>query len=282
MRTLNGENNELSGNELGIVAVTPQRVRAMRPLVHHITNDVATNVTANATIAVGASPVMAPSLEESSDMASLADALVLNMGTPSTDSLKAMIAAGKAANAKGIPVVFDPVGVGSTSFRNSVAFEILREVRVTVIRGNAAEVAFLAGIPSTVRGVDSGSTATEPRDIAITAARKLETVVAVTGSTDYVCDGRRLATVNNGRPMMAEITASGCTVTAIVGAFCAVEHDFFLASVAALAYAGVAGQLAAERSQGPGSFQIHWLDSLARLTEQEFSRLAHIGLEILD
>lgn len=265
--------------ELDIIALIPSRVRARRPLVHHITNVVVANITANATIAVGASPVMAFALEESADMAGSADALVLNMGTPSRDTVKAMVAAGKAANAKGIPVVFDPVGVGATPYRSSISREILQEVRVSVIRGNAAEIAFLAGIPSRVRGIESLETGTSPRDIAMTGSRKLGTVVVVTGPTDYVSDGQRLAAVKNGHQMMAKITGSGCTVTAIIGAFCAVESDFFVSSVAALAFAGIAGQLAAEKSSGPGSFQAYWLDSLYGLSQLQLRQLADITWE---
>lgn len=269
------------GHELDVIASIPSRIRARRPLIHHITNAVAANITANSTIALGASPVMASSAEESADMAAMADVLVLNMGTPSRDTVKAMIAAGKAANARGIPVVFDPVGAGSTPFRNSIAVEILQEVQVAVVRGNAAEIAFLAGMPSRIHGVDSAQTGINPRDIAAAASTKLGAVVAVTGATDYVSDGRRLAAVRNGHPIMGEISGTGCTVTAIMGAFCAVERDFFLASVAALAYAGAAGQVAAQLSNGPGSFQVHWLDSLYRLSRSEFFQLADIAWETL-
>lgn len=272
----------MSNEYLVTIASIPSKVRAGRPLVHHMTNAVAANIVANATIAVGASPVMASSYEESAGIAGRADALVLNVGTPSRDTAKAMVAAGKAANKKGIPVVLDPVGAGLTQFRNSIVLDILREVRVNAVRGNPAEVASLAGIPSYVRGVDSVATGKGPRDIAIAASAKLGAVVAVTGPVDYVSDGRRLAAVRNGHPMMAGFTGSGCAVSGLIGTFCAVEPDFFLASVAALAYAGVAGQLAATLSRGPGSFQVQWLDSLSNLSPAEFSELMDIRLEAPD
>ncbi|MCL5047024.1 MAG: hydroxyethylthiazole kinase, partial [Actinobacteria bacterium] len=136
-------------------ALVLDRLRKVKPLVHHITNLVVTNITANATLAAGALPVMAHAIEEAADMATAANALVLNMGTPTPGTVEAMVAAGKAANSKGIPVVFDPVGAGATPFRNRVAERILREVKVSVVRGNASEVAFLAGERAEIRGVEA-------------------------------------------------------------------------------------------------------------------------------
>lgn len=268
------EMTEIPGSEMARI---PARVREMRPLVYHITNAVAANLVANATLAVGASPVMAPSPEESREMASLADAVVLNLGMPSRQTVRAMVLAGRAANARGVPVIFDPVGAGSTSFRSAVAARILKEIRVSVVRGNAAEIAFLVGIPSRVRGVESVATCENPGRLALLAARKLGTVVALTGPVDYVSDGRRLAAVKNGDPVMTEMSGSGCVVSALVGAFCAAADDFFLASAAALAYAGVAGELAARQANGPGSFQTAWLDGLRNLSVARFLEMARVS-----
>ncbi len=258
-----------------------ERVRRAKPLVHHITNVVVANLTANATLAAGALPVMAHAIEEAADMAGAADALVLNMGTPTTATVEAMVAAGRAANAKGIPVVFDPVGAGATPFRDRTAATILRQVNVTLVRGNSAEIAFLAGIRAEIRGVEATAATVgqglAPAELAPLAAARLQTVVAVTGPRDYVGDGRRLAVVDNGHPMMARITGSGCTATAIVAAFCAVEPDAVVAAASALAYLGAAGELAAAASRGPGSFQVNWLDELANLTPAKLAELAAIS-----
>lgn len=253
------------------------RLRKVKPLVHHITNLVVTNITANATLAAGALPVMAHAIEEAADMATAANALVLNMGTPTPGTVEAMVAAGKAANSKGIPVVFDPVGAGATPFRNRVAERILREIKVSVVRGNASEVAFLAGERAEIRGVEAAGQGVVPAELAPMAARRLETVVAVTGPRDHVSDGRRLALVDNGHALMAGITGSGCTSTAIVAAFCAVEPDAAVAAASALAYLGVAGQLAAALSHGPGSFQMNWIDQLANLRPEKLAELAEVS-----
>ncbi len=252
------------------------RLRKKKPLVHHITNLVVANITANATLAAGALPVMAHAVEEAADMASAADALVLNMGTPTPESVEAMIAAGKAANGKGIPVIFDPVGVGATSYRNRVAESILGAVRISVVRGNASEVAFLAGVRAEIRGVEAESQAIPPAKLAPMAAGHLRTVVAITGPRDHISDGRRLAAVDNGHVLMASITGSGCVSTAIVAAFCAVEPDAAVASASALAYLGAAGQLAAA-SRGPGSFQVNWLDELSNLVPEKLAEMALIS-----
>ncbi|MHB8927646.1 MAG: hydroxyethylthiazole kinase [Bacillota bacterium] len=254
-----------------------ERLRKEKPLVHHITNIVVANITANATLAAGALPVMAFAVDEVADLASTSNALVLNMGTPAPATVEAMIVAGMAANSRGIPVIFDPVGVGATPYRNRTAERILGHVKVSAVRGNASEVAFLSGVSTKIRGVEAIEQGVPPAELSPLASRHLGTVVAVTGPRDYISDGRRLAVVENGHAMMAGITGSGCVSTAVVAAFCAVEPDTVVASASALAYLGVAGQLAAEASRGPGSFQMNWLDNLANLSPRELAGLASIS-----
>src|SRR6185312_5855670 len=173
-------------------------IRERRPLVHQITNYVVMNETANATLALGALPVMAHAREEVEEMVGLASALVLNIGTLSPHWVEAMLLAGKAANARGIPVVLDPVGAGATRYRTETAQRILEEVRVTVLRGNAGEVATLVGVAAEVRGVESVGAGGDPADLARAAAADLGLVASVTGPVDHVSDGDTVHAVANG------------------------------------------------------------------------------------
>ena len=198
-------------------------LRERKPLIHQITNYVVMNETANATLAIGALPVMAHAVEEVEEMASAAGALVLNIGTLSAPWIDAMLLAGKAANAAGAPVVLDPVGVGATTFRTETAKRILDEVDVAIVRGNAAEVAALAGLEAEIRGVEAIGAAGSGAEIARTAAARLGVVAAVTGAVDHVSDGTRTLAVANGDPLLATITGSGCISTALTGCFAAVR-----------------------------------------------------------
>jgi hydroxyethylthiazole kinase len=183
-------------------------IRDRKPLVHQITNYVVMNETANATLALGALPVMAHAPEEVEEMVGLAGALVLNIGTLSRHWVEAMLAAGWAANARGVPVVLDPVGVGATAYRTDTARRILDEVDVAVLRGNAGEVATLVGVAAEVRGVESVGAGAAAAEVAREAARSLGVVAAVTGAVDHVSDGERVAAVANGDPMLATITGT--------------------------------------------------------------------------
>ena len=243
-----------------------ERLRTGRPLVHQITNYVVMNETANATLALGALPVMAHAREEVEEMAAIAGALVLNIGTLSPHWVDAMIAAGRVANERGIPVVLDPVGAGATRYRTDTALRILDEVRVTVLRGNAGEVATLVGVEAEVRGVESVAAGDDPGALAQAAGRRLGVVASVTGPRDHVSDGDRLVVVENGHELMASITGTGCMSSALTGCFLAVNADRPLdGAVEALVAFGVAGEDAAAVAHGPGSFHVALYDALAAL-----------------
>ena len=243
-----------------------RRLREAKPLIHQITNYVVMNETANATLALGALPVMAHAREEVEEMAAIAGALVLNIGTLSPHWVDAMIAAGKVANERGIPVVLDPVGVGATRYRTETAERILDEVRVTVLRGNAGEVATLVGVEAEVRGVESIDAGGDAAELAARAAQSLGLVASVTGPVDHVSDGRRTIAVENGDPMLATITGTGCISSALTGCFLAVNADRPLEAAAeALVALGVAGEDAARDAKGPGSFHVGLYDALAAL-----------------
>jgi len=240
-------------------------LRERKPLVHQITNYVVMNETANATLALGALPVMAHAREEVEEMVGLADALVINIGTLSPPWVEAMIAAGRAANARGVPVVVDPVGAGATGYRTETAKRILTEVDVAVLRGNAGEVATLLGVSAEVRGVESIGAGGEPAELARDAARALAVVASVTGPVDHVSDGERVAKVANGDAMLATVTGTGCMSSAVTGCFLAVAASPFDAAVEALVAFGVAGEDAARDAKGPGTFHANLYDALAAL-----------------
>jgi len=247
------------------------RVREVSPLVHQITNFVVMNDTANLTLAVGALPVMAHAREEVADMVAAAGALVINPGTLEPDWVEAMILAGRRANALGVPVVFDPVGVGATPYRNETGARILREVQVAVIRGNSGEVGALAGAGGEVRGVESVAGVADPARVARELAARTGAVVAITGARDHVSDGTRVLGVDNGHPLMRAVTGTGCMATAMIGAFLGALEDRsrpsgrLEATAAALACYGLAGEMAAARARGPGSFRVELMDALYEL-----------------
>jgi hydroxyethylthiazole kinase len=252
-------------------------MRAQKPLVHQITNYVVMNETANATLAIGALPVMAHAPEEVEEMVGFAGSLVLNIGTLSSHWVEAMLAAGRAANARGIPVVLDPVGAGATTYRTETARRILGEVDVAVLRGNAGEVASLLGVEAEMRGVESVGGVSDPAELAREAARVLGVVTSVTGPVDHVSDGARVAAVANGDPMLATITGTGCMSSAVTGCFAAVSPTPFDAAVEALVAFGVAGEVAARDAKGPGSFHVNLYDALAALDPATLDRSARVS-----
>jgi hydroxyethylthiazole kinase len=239
------------------------RVRELRPLVHHITNIVTVNDCANVTLAIGAAPVMADAPEEVAEMAGVADALVLNIGTLSTAQVEAMLLAGEAANSRGIPIVLDPVGTGATRFRTATALRLLDGLEIAVLKGNAGEIGTIAGVEACVRGVDSAGLAGEPAEVCSRLATHLGCNVAMSGPMDIVSDGSRVAFVKNGHPLMGSVSGTGCMVASVAAAFAAVTDDRFAAAVAALATFGLAGERAAEMAGGPGTFRPRLLDALA-------------------
>ena len=251
-------------------------IRERRPLVHNITNYVVMNETANAILALGALPVMAHARNEVREMVGLAGALVLNIGTLSDDWVEAMLLAGAEANARGVPVVLDPVGAGATTYRTETAKRILDMIDVAVLRGNAGEVATLVGVQAEVRGVESVGGGGDPAALARQAAKTLGVVASVTGAVDHVSDGERSAAVANGHELLAAITGTGCMSTALTGCFLAGKEDAFEAAVEGLVALGVAGEDAAVGAKGPGSFHVALYDALAALDPSTLSERAEV------
>ncbi len=254
-----------------------EEVRKLAPVVHNITNYVVMNNTANALLAIGASPVMAHAEEEMADMVGIASSLVLNIGTLSREWIKAMHLAAERAVERGIPIVLDPVGAGATAFRTTTARDLVSAFRPAIIRGNASEIMAVCGDPARTKGVDSS----EASHDALAAARSLHetwgSAVCVSGATDYVVGGKALHQVRNGHPMMTRVTGLGCTASALCGAFAAVTPDPAQAAAQAMVVMGVAGEMAAEGAEGPGTLQVRFLDALYRMTRADLAQRTRTG-----
>ncbi|MGQ9619191.1 MAG: hydroxyethylthiazole kinase [Candidatus Aminicenantia bacterium] len=253
------------------VTTVLKKIRQERPLVHNITNFVVMNYTANALLAIGASPVMAHSADEVEDMVSLAQALVLNIGTLDREWIESMIKAGKRANEIGVPVILDPVGAGATPLRTSSAKKIIKEIKLSSLRGNASEILSLRNDGGKTKGVDSLHEVEEVWKEGVELSREIGSVVAITGKVDFITDGKRAFRCYNGHPMLRLVTGTGCTATVIIGAFLAAERDPLLATSFGLSYFGIAGEKASEKTSSSGSYGIALLDAIYEIKEEEFA-----------
>lgn len=241
-----------------------QKVREVNPLIHHLTNQVVMNFTANGLLSFGGSPVMAKAEEEAHHMASIADGVLINIGTLTANELQAMIIAGKTANEKGVPVVLDPVGIAATPFRTSAVKRILNEVRLTAIKGNAGELAHLAEIPWKTKGVESlGEGNTE--DIAHKVARRFQTTAIITGKTDVICTGDNLLKNDIGNPFLTKITGAGCLLGSIVTACLTTAEPIEEQALTAVSFYGLAAEYAASHKEviGSGTFLPRFIDALS-------------------
>jgi hydroxyethylthiazole kinase len=252
-------------------------IRAKSPMIHNITNYVAMNNTANALLAIGASPVMIHAEEEVEDMAAIASALVINIGTISAPWIRGMFKAFAKARSKGVPVIIDPVGAGATPYRTRTIRDLISADQPTIIRGNASEIMALIDDKLQTKGVDSTADSNEAVHAAQRISEKHKCAVCISGAVDYIIFENRIVKVANGHPMMTKVTGLGCTATALCGAFAAVEKNPLVAAAKAMAVMGIAGEMAASRSAGPGSLQMHFLDILYRLTENDITR--HLKIE---
>jgi len=248
-------------------------IRSKAPVVHNITNYVVMNSTANALLSLGASPVMAHAVDEVEDMVNIASALVINIGTLSPPWVEAMGAAARQARKRGIPIVLDPVGAGATAYRTRTARELIRSVPPSIIRGNASEILALLEEQAKTKGVDSTARSEGALEVALQLNKTYGSVVCVSGETDYILAGADITRVMNGHPMMPRVTGLGCAATALCGAFAAVNASYALAAAEAMAVMGIAGEMAAEVAQGPGSLQVRFLDALYRMSEEDIRRL---------
>lgn len=254
-------------------------VRKHNPLVLNITNDVVTQYVANGLLALGASPIMSNAPQEMDELAAISGAVVINIGTLTENQVAAMLVAGKAANAAGVPVVLDPVGVGASTFRRQTVERLLSEIRFSLIRGNVGEIATLSGTAWQTKGVDSGSGQADVADLVTRVAQRHQAVVLASGAVDTVGDGQRVATIHNGTPLFPRITGSGCLLSSVCGAFVAVaKKTVFEAMITAAAAYAVAGELAAEglSEHQTGQFAVRLLDSLAAVDTAALHQYAEV------
>jgi hydroxyethylthiazole kinase len=250
-----------------------QKIRETKPLIHHITNWVTIYDCANMTRAFGALPVMAHAPEECADMTAISSALVLNIGTLTSEIIDAMILSASVANEKRIPVILDIVGVGATKFRDEMAAKILDFVHIDIIKGNYSEIAKLAGESTETKGVETTSINADPIVVAKGLAKSKSSIVVMTGKEDIISDGKKIYIIRNGHELMGSIVGTGCMAGSIIGVFASVNSDYCDASKDALCYFGVAGELAAEKSNGPGSFSVNLYDEVFNLSDEKVKNM---------
>ncbi|MFB2836901.1 hydroxyethylthiazole kinase [Floridanema evergladense] len=246
-------------------------IRETTPLIHNITNYVVMNNTANALLALGASPVMAHALNEVEEMVNLAAALVINIGTLNDDWIAAMETAMLFAKQQKKPIIFDPVGAGATNYRTETTRKLLNIATPTVIRGNASEIAAISNQNITTKGVDSTQDSQTVVRVAQTLANLYQCTIVISGAVDFIVSKERIFQIKNGHPLMTKVTGMGCTATALTGAFLAVNSDATIAATHAIAVMGIAGEIAAEKSAGPGTLQLNFLDALYNLKAEDIA-----------
>ncbi len=248
-----------------------EAIRRESPLIHNISNYVANTVTANALLALGASPVMAHAIDEVEEMCSNSKALVINIGTLDYKWVVSMQRAGAIARAKKIPIILDPVGAGATKYRTYTALNLLNEVTPSIIRGNASEILALAGRPIKSKGVESRHKPEEAIEAAHELSTKYGLVVSISGSTDLVIKNNKMCSIANGHPTMSKIVGFGCISAAIVGACVAVSKSHFDATIHAMAIMGITGEKAGKKTSLPGFFQMHFINALHTLKLSDFT-----------
>ncbi len=254
-----------------------KNVHERSPLVHNITNYVTVNDCANILLACGGSPIMADDIGEVEDITAICNALVINIGTLNERTIASMLKAGKKANALNHPVILDPVGAGASILRTKTTFELLKQVKFAVIRGNISEIKTVYAGSGQTQGVDASAAdmvTEENLDEAVNFAKVLSertgAVIVITGAIDIVADSRRAYVIRNGHPMMSKITGTGCMLTCVIGAYCAANPDKLLeASAAAVCAMGLCGEMAYKRIQesggGTSSFRMYIIDAMSQL-----------------
>lgn len=248
-----------------------------RALVYHITNYVTVNDCANVVLAIGASPIMADEISEVEEMVGICDALVLNIGTANERTIASMLKAGKAANAKGIPVVLDPVGVGATSFRHQSVAALMDAIRFSVIKGNMAEIKTIAGLEAKSAGVDSLEEESDGAKIALNLAKKLGCVIAITGKIDIVSDGVSLYALANGDVALTQLTGTGCMSSSLIGSFIGASKNALTSAITGILTMSIAGEIA-DKSRGIGTFHTSLIDAISHMNATNILNKSNISL----
>jgi len=252
------------------------KIKEGKPLVHHITNWVTIYDCANIVRAIGALPVMAHAKEEAADMTKIASALVLNIGTLTNELIESMKIAGKAANEKKIPIVIDVVGVGATKLRDDKAVELLNDVKIDIIKGNASEIAKMAGEEVQTKGVESTNVEANLIEVAKKLATDKKATVVITGEEDIITNGSDVYICKNGHDMMGKFVGTGCMAASVIASFAAVEKDYAKAAACALVCFGIAGELASRRASGPGSYKAAFYDEIFNLDKSDIEDMKKI------
>jgi hydroxyethylthiazole kinase len=253
-------------------------VREKQPIVHHITNWVTINECANVVKAFGASPVMAHAKQEVEEMTGIASALALNIGTLTEELIEAMILAATVANKKGIPVILDVCGAGTTSMRDIKIWELLNSCIINVLKGNISEIARVCGENVKTKGVDASNITRDPREMAKWLALNKKCISVITGEKDILSDGKRVLEISNGHEIMSRVVGTGCMATSVIAAFCAIrETDYLSASAAALVCYEVAAEKAARKCAGPGTFMPELFDQISILKESDIKKMGKIS-----
>ncbi len=259
-----------------------KEIERSAPLIHHITNYVTANDSANTVLALGGSPVMAEDESEVEEMVSIASALVLNIGILSQQKANALLKAGRKANILGIPVILDPVGLGTTQLRRSFVNRLLNEVDLSVIRGNMSEILHLYGGAAVTRGVDSiEGTENGGEDLARNLAKRYQCTIAITGEVDIISDGDRTYHIHNGHPLLSKVTGTGCMSASIIGLCCAAGKPSLYGALLGLSIMGIAGEIAEARLDRPkgdglGTFKVHLFDAFSLFTVQDYKERGKI------
>lgn len=249
-----------------------QEIRHNQPLIHSMTNMVTIHDMANALIAIGASPMMAVEIKEVGEIQSFSKALILNTGTLTEDKVEAMLVAGRQANENNLPLVLDPVGAGATRFRSDAVHHLLAELDVTLIKGNAGEIAHLAGVDWQSKGVDAGQGSADLNEMTQRLAQEYTCLVGLTGEVDVISNGQDIIHVKNGHPLMSQMTGSGDMLGHVCAAFLAAgKNNDLEAAIQAFVYFSVAGEMAAQdsRVRGNASFRMALVDHLYGLTDEK-------------
>jgi len=246
------------------------KIKKNKPLVHHITNYVTANDCANITLYWGGLPVMAHSIDEVEEMVEMASSLVLNIGTLDDDTIEGMLKAGKKANELDIPVIFDPVGAGATSYRTEMAVRLLNELDIAVISGNKGEITVLAGKKGKVKGVESVGEYKKISENSKALAKNSSSVVVVSGKEDIVTNGSKVYQIKNGSKLLGNVVGTGCMLTSTIGVFAGVSNDYFVSTIEAVASFGIAGQIISDRNIGPASFKIRFMDYINTFDKNKY------------
>jgi hydroxyethylthiazole kinase len=245
------------------------KIRHKKPVIHTMTNWVTAGEVANALHAIGARPIMSISKNEVTEIVANADGLVINFGTPDPLRIEAMLLAGRQANRLGRPVILDPVGAGTSQFRTEAIRTILSQIRISIIRGNQAEIGILSERGGKLRGIDADQGPSDLYGAAKILSQKTGSVVAISGQEDWVVKDESKVVIGNGHPLMSQVVGTGCMLSAIMGAFAAVEQDPFMAAIGACVLFGLAGERASIGGKGPGTFKAALLDALFTLKPEE-------------